>query len=264
VIASCGSSRTDYASPGAKLIGTKAAPEPACVQCARLSRTGARCRGRRHSRDRAGSSNRRCVERRSRLGRPSSVSRISVSTSTQSPQLGEAGCHAHYLNSVSCPRMILRTVARDTDSVRTISLIGTAPRNRPRRISPIFVHANHPRQPFPPIKAKGRTADTNTSEGVGNWTRKSTLRGQYCKRFYTPFSSSRPTGTNGCAHNAVASQYTLIPTPLGGPKSPKIDQFQCPERVLGRLSTAIILFRGGRFHRDGRPGGCGTCVGMAV
>jgi hypothetical protein len=36
-----------------------------------------------------------------------------------------AGCTPRaYLNSVSCPRMTLRTVARDTDSVRTISLIG--------------------------------------------------------------------------------------------------------------------------------------------
>ena len=36
-----------------------------------------------------------------------------------------AGCTPRsYLNSVAWPRITLRTVARDTDSVRTISLIG--------------------------------------------------------------------------------------------------------------------------------------------
>jgi hypothetical protein len=65
------------------------------------------------------------------LGRPplppaaaASASRISVRTAIHSPSFG-AGCTPRaYLNSVSCPRTTLRTVARDTDSVRTISLIG--------------------------------------------------------------------------------------------------------------------------------------------
>ena len=67
---------------------------------------------------------RRRVERRSRRGSFASFSRISVKTSTHSPNFG-AGCTPRsYLNSVAWPRITLRTVARDTDSVRTISLIG--------------------------------------------------------------------------------------------------------------------------------------------
>ena len=63
-------------------------------------------------------------ERRSRRGSLASFSRMPVRTATHSPSFG-AGCtERSYLNSVSCPRITLRTVVRDTDSSRTISLIG--------------------------------------------------------------------------------------------------------------------------------------------
>ena len=45
-------------------------------------------------------------------------------TSTHSPSFGAGSTPRSYLNSVASPRITLRTVARDTDSVRTISSIG--------------------------------------------------------------------------------------------------------------------------------------------
>ena len=70
------------------------------------------------------SSNRRCVDRRSRRGSLASFSRIWARTSTHAPSFG-AGCTPRsYLNAVLWLRTTLRTVARETRSVRTISLIG--------------------------------------------------------------------------------------------------------------------------------------------
>ena len=45
--------------------------------------------------------------------------------------------------------MTLRTVARDTDSVRTISLIGAMLLEIGASYLADLVHANHPPQPFP-------------------------------------------------------------------------------------------------------------------
>ncbi|WP_408848039.1 hypothetical protein, partial [Acidibrevibacterium fodinaquatile] len=74
------------------------------------------------------------MERRSRRGSFASCSKISLRTSTHSPSFG-AGCTPRsYLNSVVRPRITLRTVARDTDSVRTISLIGLCCSKYARRI----------------------------------------------------------------------------------------------------------------------------------
>ena len=50
--------------------------------------------------------------------------RQDLRTVTHSPSLGTGCTPRSYLNSVAWPRITLRTVARDTDSVRTISLIG--------------------------------------------------------------------------------------------------------------------------------------------
>ena len=81
--------------------------------------------------------------------------------------------------------MTLRTVARDTDSVRTISLIGAVLLKIGASYLADLVHANHPRQPFPAASGpKGRTL-TQHVRGGRNWTRKSPSGGQYCKRFCT-------------------------------------------------------------------------------
>src|SRR3954454_17770087 len=66
-----------------------------------------------------------------------------------------------YLNSVALPRITLRTVARDTNSNRTISLIGICRLKNARRIWPIL---------FTPIALPGqhrpKEGDTDeTSEG---------------------------------------------------------------------------------------------------
>src|SRR5215208_7115073 len=62
--------------------------------------------------------------------------------------------------------MTLRTVARDTDSVRTISLIVRCCSKYARRISPILSTPIIPISPSRPIRAKGKDAAT-TSKGVG-------------------------------------------------------------------------------------------------
>src|SRR5271157_3323500 len=61
--------------------------------------------------------------------------------------------------------MILRTVARDTESVRTISLIGRSCAKYARRISPILSTPTIPISPSRPIRAKGKNADTQRQRG---------------------------------------------------------------------------------------------------
>src|SRR5271166_3794456 len=72
--------------------------------------------------------------------------------------------------------MILRTVARDTESVRTISLIDRSCSKYARRISPILSTPTIPIGPSRPIRAKGKDADTQRQRGR-YWTRKPPLRG---------------------------------------------------------------------------------------
>ena len=63
--------------------------------------------------------------------------------------------------------MTLRTVARETDSVRTISLIERFCSKWARRISPILSTTIIPIGPSQPIKAKRKDADTHRQRGVG-------------------------------------------------------------------------------------------------
>src|SRR5271167_4996932 len=72
--------------------------------------------------------------------------------------------------------MTLRTVARDTESVRTISLIDRSCSKSARRISPILSTPTIPISPSRPIRAKGKDADTQRQRGR-YWTRKPPLRG---------------------------------------------------------------------------------------
>src|SRR5665647_3599158 len=61
--------------------------------------------------------------------------------------------------------MTLRTVARDTDSVRTISLIVRPCSKYARRISPILSTPIIPISPSRPIRAKRKDADTTHHRG---------------------------------------------------------------------------------------------------
>src|SRR5665811_2530416 len=61
--------------------------------------------------------------------------------------------------------MTLRTVARDTDSVRTISLIVRPCSKYARRISPIVSTPIIPISPSRPIRAKRKDADTTHHRG---------------------------------------------------------------------------------------------------
>src|SRR5882672_2122106 len=61
--------------------------------------------------------------------------------------------------------MTLRTVARDTKSVRTISLIERSCSKYARRISPILSTPTIPISPSRPIRAKGKDADTQRQRG---------------------------------------------------------------------------------------------------
>src|SRR3954454_12793062 len=93
-----------------------------------------------------------------------SFSRISVRTSTHSPSFG-AGCTPRsYRNSVALPRITLRTVARDTDSVLTISLIGKCRSKNARRIWPILSTPIIPISSSRPPQATEGDID-ETSEG---------------------------------------------------------------------------------------------------
>src|SRR5271156_6166528 len=61
--------------------------------------------------------------------------------------------------------MTFRTVARDTESVRTISLIDTSCSKSARLISPILSTPTIPISPSRPIWAKGKDADTQRQWG---------------------------------------------------------------------------------------------------
>src|ERR1700677_1627947 len=87
-----------------------------------------------------------------------------------------------YLNSVRRPRITLRTVARDTESALTISLIERPCSKLARRISPILSAPNIPIRPSQPTRPKGRTL-THRSEGVVIGRENSPSGGHYCKRF---------------------------------------------------------------------------------
>src|SRR5208337_2660278 len=73
--------------------------------------------------------------------------------------------------------MTLRTVARDTESVRTISLIVRSCSKKARLISPILSTPIIPIRPSRPRMAKGKDADTNRQKGGRYWTRKDPLKG---------------------------------------------------------------------------------------
>src|SRR5208283_5284515 len=86
---------------------------------------------------------------------------------------------------VAWPRTTLRTVARDTDSVRTISLFGRCSSKYARLIRPMSSTPIIPHTPFP--------ADTGTTEGrlTRSLGRGVIIRrenrpsgGHYCARFY--------------------------------------------------------------------------------
>src|SRR5208282_6363819 len=67
-------------------------------------------------------------------------------------------------NSVAFPRITLRTVARETESVRTISLIGKCRSKKARRICPILSTPIILTSPSRPHRPTGRDID-ETSEG---------------------------------------------------------------------------------------------------
>jgi len=96
-------------------------------------------------------------------------------TSTHSPSF--ALVHARsYLNSLRAT-ITLRTVARDTDSVRTISLIAAAARNRrdvSGRISPRLSSPQHPSS----HRAKGKMLTQDVRRGL-ELDAKSPLKGHY-------------------------------------------------------------------------------------
>src|SRR5271166_7139107 len=81
--------------------------------------------------------------------------------------------------------MILRTVARDTESVRTISLIGRSCSKYARRISPILSTPIIPIRPSRPVGAKGKDADTNV-RGGRYWKRNQPLRGSLLQAILQP------------------------------------------------------------------------------
>src|SRR5260370_30512443 len=62
-------------------------------------------------------------------------------------------------------RMTLRTGARDTKSVRTISLMERSCSKSARRISPILSTPIIPISPSQPTEAKGKDADTQRQRG---------------------------------------------------------------------------------------------------
>src|SRR5271163_1566536 len=80
-----------------------------------------------------------------------------------------------YLNSVRRPRITLRTVARDTESALTISLIEDPVRNR-RAVSRRSCPPKHPHPSFPADQAQRKNAHTQVRRGR-YWTRKQPFRG---------------------------------------------------------------------------------------
>src|SRR5271163_2732477 len=81
-----------------------------------------------------------------------------------------------YLNSVRSPRITLRTVARDTESALTISLIEHPCSKYARRISPILSTPNIPHPSFPADPGQRKNAHTQVRRGR-YWTRKQPFRG---------------------------------------------------------------------------------------
>src|SRR3954464_1600443 len=113
-----------------------------------------------------------------------SFSRISVRTSTHSPSFG-AGCTPRsYRNSVALPRITLRTVARDTDSVLTISLIGKCRSKNARRIWPILSTPIIPISSSRPPQATEGDID-ETSEGSRLDAKNPPSGGHYCERAHS-------------------------------------------------------------------------------
>src|SRR5271169_6391941 len=80
-----------------------------------------------------------------------------------------------YLNSVRRPRITLRTVARDTESALTISLIEETLFEIGAPYLADLVHAKHPHPSFPADQAQRKNAHTQVRRGR-YWTRKQPFR----------------------------------------------------------------------------------------
>src|SRR5271170_55655 len=98
-----------------------------------------------------------------------------------------------YLNSVRSPRITLRTVARDTESALTISLIEHPCSKYARRISPILSTPNIPHPSFPADPGQRKNAHTQVRRGR-YWTRKQPFRGSLLQAILQSISSSLSNG----------------------------------------------------------------------
>src|SRR5271169_5707290 len=128
-----------------------------------------------------------------------------------------------YLNSVRSPRITLRTVARDTESALTISLIEHPCSKYARRISPILSTPNIPHPSFPADPGQRKNAHTQVRRGR-YWTRKQPFRGSLLQAILQPetrpgpprsYSRHRQRGRTSDRLGGSLAPFTGCTLPLG-------------------------------------------------